>query len=239
MNNFNKTQLYIDKATERGIVHRDYLAHTLRWTHVLKHAKVGMKVLDIGCGVNLPLAMTLYTNRYKPERYLGLELRTDVFPPAPFPFTWNVFKGFDVTNERHWLKEYIFNEKWDIAVCFEVLEHMEKPHGIALLNNIAMLDPHTEIFFSTPCFNGSKAANHIYEWRYEELKNELAQRFRIKAHYGTFASQADILPVATDYELAIFNELKKYYDSNLLAILLAPLHPERSRNCLWHMNVIP
>jgi hypothetical protein len=55
--------------------------------------------------------------------------------------------------------------------------------------------------------------------------------FDIERVYGTFASQKDILPKMTINECAMFERLKDYYDSNLLSVLFAPLHPEASRNC--------
>jgi cyclopropane fatty-acyl-phospholipid synthase-like methyltransferase len=232
--NYNKTQLYIDKATDRGIVHRDYLAHTLRWTHVLKHARMGMKILDVGCGVNMPLAMTLYTNRYKPEIYCGLDIREDFQPPAEFPFPLDLRGGFDITSEEKWRE--LGTRQWDLVTCLEVIEHMDKTHGQLLLDNLSLLPTDTTIFLSTPCYNGSKAANHIYEWEYEELRDELQDAFTVEEHFGTFASQRDILPVASEAERTVFNDLKRYYDSNLLAILLAPNHPSASRNCIWRLR---
>jgi SAM-dependent methyltransferase len=234
MNNYNKTQLYIDKATDRGIVHRDYLAHTLRWTHILKFAKVGMRILDVGCGVNTPLAMTFYTNRYKPSLYCGLDIRTDFKPPVEFPFTCDLRGGFDVTESREWIA--LGTKQWDAVICLEVIEHMDKAHGQLLLDNLSMLPENTTIFLSTPCYNGSKAGNHVYEWEYEELKDELSEAFKIEEHFGTFASQRDILPVASEAERTVFDQLRRYYDSNLLAILLAPNHPEASRNCIWRLK---
>ena len=32
----DKTFLSIDQAETRGFLHRDYIAHCLRWTHVVK-----------------------------------------------------------------------------------------------------------------------------------------------------------------------------------------------------------
>ena len=32
----DNTHLSIDQAEERGFIHRDYIAHCLRWTHVAK-----------------------------------------------------------------------------------------------------------------------------------------------------------------------------------------------------------
>lgn len=238
---YNKTQLYIDKAAERGIVHRDYLAHSLRWTHILKHAKMGMKVLDVGCGINTPLAMMMYTNRYKPAYYLGLDIRTDFKPPAEFPFPHKLVGGFDVTSEKAWMELFgtIHGRAWSIVSCLEVLEHMEKEAGELLLDNLSMLPENSTIFLSTPCYNGSKAANHIYEWGYHELKAQLSEGFKIEAVHGTFASQRDLLPHASPDERSTFEKLREYYDTNLLAILLAPLHPEHSRNCIWRLKTLP
>ena len=33
----DKTMLSIDNAESRGFLHRDYIAHCLRWTHVTKY----------------------------------------------------------------------------------------------------------------------------------------------------------------------------------------------------------
>ena len=33
----DNTHLSIDQAEERGFIHRDYIAHCLRWTHVAKY----------------------------------------------------------------------------------------------------------------------------------------------------------------------------------------------------------
>lgn len=235
---YNTTQLYIDRAAERGIVHRDYLAHCLRWTHVLKYAKTGQAILDVGCGINTPLAWTFYTNKYKPRKYVGLDFR-DKFETIPeaFNFPASLIGGFDVTKEDHWdALVSIHGTNFDITTCFEVLEHMEKPNGINLLANISINSGSGLVFLSTPVFNGSAAANHIHEWEYLELRYVLEQYFVIEAVHGTFASQSDIVPVLSQSELEVFKSLKVYYDSNLVSILLAPNHPEQSRNCIWRLR---
>jgi hypothetical protein len=235
---YNTTQLYIDRAAERGIVHRDYLAHCLRWTHVLKHAKTGQAILDVGCGINTPLAWTFYTNKYKPRKYVGLDYRDNFeVVPKTFNFPMALVGGFDVTKEIHWDGLAVTHgNNFDIVTCFEVLEHMEKENGIRLLTNLSINAGNGLVFLSTPVFNGSAAANHIHEWEYLELKDELEKYFTIQAVHGTFASQADILPVLTPGELEVFQRLKMYYDSNLISILLAPAHPEQSRNCIWRLR---
>ena len=238
MKPYNTTQLYIDRAEDRGIVHRDYLAHCLRWTHIVKYAKMGQKILDVGCGVNIPLAWMMYTNKFKPFMYMGLDYR-DKFEVdvRGFNFPVTLVGNFDVTNEAHWQNEVLKSNDFDIVTCLEVIEHMPKESGIKLLENLATEVSGSVIFLSTPCFNGSKAANHIYEWRYDELKAELESMFTIEAHFGTFASQSEILLALNSHERDLFERLRRYYDSNVLSVIFAPLYPSLSRNVMWQLRV--
>lgn len=240
MKEFNTTQLYIDRAEERGIVHRDYMAHCLRWTHILKYAKMGQRILDVGCGINTPLLMTFYTNKFRPSFYMGLDLRNKFdTDPIKFPFPVHLKGNFDITNEDQWNELLKQVDPFDIVTCLEVLEHMPKEKGIELLENLAAFtQKNSVIFLSTPCFNGSAAANHIHEWEYGELRDELGKLFRVEAHFGTFASQRDILPFASGAQREVFEQLREYYDPNFLSILLAPLHPAHSRNCIWRLRVL-
>lgn len=49
---YNKTQLTPQKEFERHIYHRDQFAHYFRCIHILKNAKIGQKILDMGYGSN-------------------------------------------------------------------------------------------------------------------------------------------------------------------------------------------
>ena len=73
----DKTHLSCEQAEERGFLHRDYIAHCLRWSHVVKHLQNKYKtarILDIGCGKETPLIKTLYTMRMTPEMYTGIDM---------------------------------------------------------------------------------------------------------------------------------------------------------------------
>lgn len=251
MAKYNKTQLELARATERNIVHRDYMAHALRWTHIVKNSKMDMKVLDVGCGTDVPLCWTMYSNKFRPKLYVGLDIRKDCrVDMSTFPFEAHFVSNFDVTKVESFEEPITtrfktpvgnlimpgpYDIKWDLAVCLEVIEHMDKGDGLKLLDNLAMLNT-DKLFLSTPCFNGSKAANHIYEWRYDELKEELLQRFNILAHYGTFASQRDVKPFLNNSELELFERLRAYYDSHFLSTVFAPLYPHASRNVIWRLK---
>ena len=131
-----------------------------------------------------------------------------------------------------------------LITCFEVLEHVTPEKVLGILANIKRVsDGDTDIFISTPCFNGKAAANHINEMTYEFLEALLSQNFTIVNTWGTFASQRDIEPMIFTNQIEgahleqAYESLKSYYDSNLLSIIFAPLFPKQSRNAMWHVRV--
>ena len=67
----DKTYLSIDTAEDRGFIHRDYVSHCLRWTHVIKRLYERKtwqtaRILDVGCGRELPMAKLLYSSKLIP-----------------------------------------------------------------------------------------------------------------------------------------------------------------------------
>ncbi len=74
---YNKTQLTPQNEFEKHIYHRDQFAHYFRWTHVLKNAKIGQKILDMGCGSG-EMIEVFYRNRYRPEKFIGIDIRDKV-----------------------------------------------------------------------------------------------------------------------------------------------------------------
>lgn len=227
----NKTQLDLTKAEERQLVHRDYLAHCLRWSHILRNADIGETILDLGCA-DAPLAMAFYTNKFKPKLYVGVDIRSSLIEKNR-QLKFNFPVEFITANLITEIDKIPVN-RYTIVAMLEVLERVEKKDGLVILNNVLkVMNDDTVLYLSTPCFNGSKAGNHVYEWRWDELRKELEPRFLIQHVYGTFASQKDIKDELNDHERYVFERLYDYYDSNLLSILFAPLHPSTSRNCLW------
>lgn len=263
----DNTHLSIDTAEKRGLVHRDYIAHCHRWSHVVKYlyARARFKsstILDIGCGKEVPLAKLLYSNRMTSAKYIGVDVNK-----------LNVDFNFGKMAENITLvgkcdfadseldKEYGVKLKslggvgWvnrpTVITCFEVLEHVEPSHSISMLKKIReIMDPDGIAFISTPCFNGSAAANHVNEMRYEALGKIIQELgFGIEAIYGTFASQFEIEPLILKktYESKfgylnfnqVYEKLKQYYDSNVLSTIFAPLFPEASRNALWVLTADP
>ena len=254
----DKTHLSCEQAEESGGLHRDYIAHCLRWAHVVKHLGIRNRyktaqILDIGCGKETPLIKTLYTMRMTPEVYVGVDYNKQPPRPSENPIHKKIYDkmgggNFDLiwnwdASTKNSFKNLGFTPS--LITCFEVLEHVTPEKVLGIIENIkSVSDGDTDIFISTPCFNGKAAANHINEMTYDFMRDLMQKHFKVEAHWGTFASQKDIEPViygehsiTNDFAIA-YEYLKSYYDSNLLSVIFAPLYPRYSRNCIWHLKMI-
>lgn len=250
---FDKTHLSIDQAEARGFIHRDYIAHCLRWSHVCKwlmqgHSYKSSVILDIGCGKELPLAKLLYSSRMTGGTYIGVDLNKLELPEALRKAVENdklkveLYGKTDASSKK--FPSLLSGAKVNVAVSFEAFEHMNPKAARQLLKNVyKVLEPGGTFFISTPCWNGQAAANHINETTYQALGWLLEEEgFFIQDHFGTFASIRDYEDQLSIEETAMFNRLRQYYDTNYLATVFAPLFPEHSRNCLWHcvkMDYLP
>jgi len=240
---YNKTQLNPETTFEKHVYHRDQFAHYLRWTHVLKIARIGQTILDFGCGSG-NMFEVFYRNRYKPLQYLGLDIRQQTIDKlnekwSKLPYVQ--FRQADLCNP-----EIDYGNNWDIITCFEVIEHIGKYNAAQFLDNIRKhMNEKTLLLLSTPCYDEKvgAAANHIIdgkvgEFTYMELYDLLNERFEIVAKYGTFASQKDYKETIKGSKWEeFFKQLSEYYDSNLVSVMMAPFFPELSRNVLWKLKL--
>lgn len=240
MSEYNKTHLPIDTAEERMIVHRDYIAHCLRWSHVMKHARIGQTILDLGAA-DFPLAMAFYTNKYRPARFVGVEIRDlmltkakEKLNRAPFPID---YIQADLCTEFSKVPKH----DYDIITSFEFVEHIPGGEVGKFLSNVRQLmSLETTFFLSTPAYDGKNMAeNHVKEWYFEELKTELEKHFTVEAVFGTFINQSAIKSNGSPAVLEVFEKLRAYYDSNYLSTIFAPLYPEVARNCIWRLKRLP
>lgn len=236
----DKTYLSIDNAEERGFLHRDYIAHCLRWTHFVKciakrQAYKDARVLDIGCGKEAPLARLLYSSRMFPRLYVGIDMGNIN------EITLGRYRG-NATFRSHADAADVasFGPNFDFIVCYEVLEHVEPLHAVKILKRIKnCLASDGTAFISTPNWNGKAAGNHVNEMRYKVIGRLLEMLgFNVDHRFGTFASQSEIEPQLqpASLEWGVYKELKNYYDSNFLACVFAPMFPDYSRNVLWRVT---
>jgi 2-polyprenyl-3-methyl-5-hydroxy-6-metoxy-1,4-benzoquinol methylase len=226
---FDKTQLH---SRQHGrYVHRDYASHFFRWGWVARHIKRASRILDIGCGQELPLMWVISGNMsIIPEEYVGVDLNKVPFSGSP--------KWATIVEEYNFVDDYRdlqFGDKFDYATNFEVIEHMMPSDGLKLLQGIHhWLKPTGKLFLSTPVFNGQAAKNHVHEYEIPELK-ELCEAagFRVEARYGTFASANDIRRAMSPGDGEVYDKLYDYYGGDVMSTFLAPLYPDASRNNMW------
>lgn len=247
------TFLSLDNAEERGFIHRDYIAHCMRWSHVIKVLTQGKRyagatIVDVGCGREAPLAKTLYSSRLIPSSFIGIdygpipEETRQVFHSGKFPI-----QLLERTDFAKWARETLARETnpaidasfADFVTSFEVLEHVEPKHMLEMLDGIRdILKPSGIAFISTPCWDVvSCAANHVNEMRYEALGAVIEDSgFEIIDVFGTFASIREYEPYLAPGHREAFEDLRSYYDVNFLACVFAPFYPQYSRNCLWQLR---
>lgn len=256
----DNTHLSIDQAENRGFIHRDYIAHCLRWTHVCnfltkKQRYKTARILDIGCGVDLPLAKLLYSSRLIVEEYVGVDYnKSHKFDLSPFhtgKMTVHAYGGIDATKDitfssgLYWVGDKDSQKLPNIITCFEVLEHIEPGHCrkmLTLIHQFLEKDSEARAFISTPCWDPHVGAanNHVSEIKYEAFGALLEDLgFEIKGHWGTFASQKDYKKIFFNQypdAKAMWDRLSEYYDTNYLATIFAPMYPHLARNCLWQVK---
>ena len=248
---YNTTDLRPDQAFERHVFHRDQFAHYLRWTHILKEAKIGESIVDFGCGA-ANLLEVLYRNKFKQKEYIGIDIREKTISQAAENYAdvqWAHFYVADLV--KHDLDFSQFNA--DKVCTFEVLEHVGKQNAHIFLENFkACGNNNATYYLSTPNYDPEvgAAGNHTYdsgdgrgvdvqEFDHWELEDILSQHFIIVKKCGTFASMKDYKPMMNDWQKKMFEALKGYYDSNLIANIMAPMFPDVARNTLWVLKRKP
>jgi DNA (cytosine-5)-methyltransferase 1 len=232
---FDKTQL---KAYSHGYtVHRDYAAHYFRWGFMFKKITYQKtRVLDVGCGQDVPLCRVLnFRQAAVPALWVGVDMNKVTSRPG---ISWaRLHDEFNfIDRHRELVDEYGANS-FDVAVNFEMIEHMHPEDGLRLLRNVSdLVKVGGELVLSTPVYNGRKmAANHLHEYGIRELEDLVGKsgRWRVSRRYGTFASWNDIKKVMTRDELSLMEELGRYYDHEVLSCFMAPKYPDASRNNVW------
>ncbi len=255
--NYNTTDLNPEKYIERHVFHRDIFAHYLRWTHVLKEAKINENIVDFGCGKG-QLLEVFYRNKYKPLKYIGLDIKKIEIDRLKEKFNAPETLGDNEHYNLYWAK-FIVEDlikptieldllQADKVCSFEVIEHVGKQNASVFLENFKKCGNNNATYYlSTPNYDPKvgAAGNHTYdsgdergvdvqEFYHGELEDLiLSAGFEIVNKFGTFASIKDYKNLLNDWQTKMFDSLREYYDTNLLSNLMAPMFPEQSRNCLW------
>lgn len=242
----DKTFLSVDQAETRGFIHRDYIAHCFRWTHAAKMIQARWKtarILDVGCGKEMPFPKLIYSSKMRPEHYVGLDVDNHELPEMLQKTTFKCERLVGDMADVELFSDLGFERQPNFITCFEVLEHVELEHAIRCLEAIHTTLSHDGLFMvSTPCYNLKDVAdNHVNEMTYAAFGAMLEDAgFSITNNYGTFISQRDLKVAVTANPgldpsefWVTFESLRQFYDSNVLSTIYAPMFPAHSRNCLW------
>lgn len=203
---------------------------------VAREVKQGMKILDVGCGQDQPLLYILGARiQTVPELYVGVDLNRIM---KKSNVRWSkIYDEFDFTSRSEELLKV--HGQFDMAVNFEVIEHMAPEDGAKLLRRLwDCLKPGGVLHLSTPVFDGLAAANHIHEYTIPELQAAIEfAGFKVERRLGTFASKYTIenamLQAKRPDHMKVYQELSQWFGGDVLATFMAPLYPDSSRNNLW------
>lgn len=234
--------------TYRNAVHRDWIAHNVRWGWASRQIKKGIKVLEPGCGREGMLFECIkIESGIIPGLYVGVDLEkikpddyrkdkgASTYPWAHFYPQTNFVEDYGKIAAEH-------GSDFDLVISFEVYEHMNPRAGIKYLDACReMLADDGRLLFSTPVYNGKKAANHIREYTADEMQKIFEDRgFKIERRFGTFASYHDVkrgirekFPEEGERIIEIYETCRELNGDALLAGMLAPLVPDHSRNNTW------
>ena len=238
----------------RGVIHRDYFAHVLRFAHVARYLMDGHRaatahLLDVGCGRESPLSALMYSNymTHMTGSYTGVDVG-----PIDRPYYLRVdrkkFHGLwyphtDLTTWDPAPDDPVrLRAPFNIIVMLEVAEHVEPLHAFRLLQRIrGLLAPGGVAFISTPNYKAhlGAAPAHVNEMTHAAFTTLLAAAGLAGHSTGTFASQCDYKPyLKTDpVARALFDRLGAYYHTCVVACLMAPmLPPALARNALWEVG---
>ncbi len=207
-----------------------------RYGWITKQVKQGMKILDVGCGQDQPLLYVLGARiQTVPELYVGVDLNRIM---RKSNVRWaKIYDEFDFTSK---FPQIIASHgEFDVAVNFEVIEHMSPEDGRTLLAALYnCLKPKGCLYLSTPVFDGMAAANHIHEYTIPELHSVIVEAgFDVEHRYGTFASKPDIrhamFKAGHKERLQVYDDLEHWFGGDVMSTFMAPLYPDSSRNNLW------
>lgn len=164
MKKYNTTDLDPVSTFERHVFHRDQFAHYLRWSHIVKEAKIGETVVDFGCGKGNMLEV-FYRNKFKCARYVGIDIRKQTIEAAKEkfqPVEWAEFYADDLIFPTMDYKQF----QGDKVCSFEVAEHVGKQNIDAFLTNMRDCgNENATYYISTPNYDEKvgAAGNHTYD----------------------------------------------------------------------------
>jgi SAM-dependent methyltransferase len=259
---FDTTALHAD--VHGGIIsHADYMAHNEKWDYVWRSIKMGERILDVGCGTDMPLVRAICCTQAQATKLLykngGCYVGVDLNKLKPTAINWaQVIGEVDMTSEEGYniaLMAIPGNagatfdataegdapelRGYTMIVALEVIEHMGVEDGKRLLENLRdLLSPGGRIVLSTPVYDGkAMARNHVHEYYITELE-DLIDEVGLCAlkRYGTFTAEPQLkrwLRANRKDWLKLYEEAREFHSAGYMSGVLAPMVPDIARNNLW------
>ena len=134
------------------------------------------------------------------------------------------------------------DESIDFFWTTEVIEHMGREFIAAWLDDASrVMRPNALAFVSTPNHDGSNdklPEDHVYEWGFQELKEELERNFEILDVTGTFIQLPNLKKAMkedskTGWTPEQYKQLQSRYGRQFLRVVAATFYPEVANNCSW------
>lgn len=212
--------------------HKDYLGHVFRYGFVGRFVDRQMRMLDVGCGQDVPLCMSLGGSNPNtvPELYVGVDANVDVALPNR---KWaDVYAGCTVEDLAGTLG--IMYGDFNLIASLEVYEHVAPQLALTHLGVLKeLLSPSGILILSTPvyCHTFKMARNHVNERTKAEMEDDLHRAgFKIMFQHGTFGNWRDYKKLLTHEELNAAAVQRAFYGDEVMGCYLAPRFPEASRN---------
>ena len=269
-NDSKNTRMDLASAGVLGNWRPDELAHMSRFDKIASLAIDEAKVLDrpldtleVGCGECWALRCLYKAYVVKKSDIIRSYYGYDIDPACELENKfWSNAGG--KLEESTWFKNFngeiriqdltvnpVFDlpdESIDFFWSTEVIEHMGREFVPAWLDDVArVMRPNALGYVSTPNHDGSNdklPEDHVYEWGFEELKEELERNFNIEAVTGTFIQMPNLKKARfdgtrdkhlewTDQQMIMLTER---FGKQFLRMAAATMYPEHANNCAWRLT---
>jgi hypothetical protein len=133
------------------------------------------------------------------------------------------------------------DESIDFFWSTEVIEHMGREFVPAWLDDVARVMRKGALgYVSTPNHDGSNdklPEDHVYEWGFQELKEELERNFIIESVVGTFIQIPKLRKALREdpngWTPEQYKMMEQRYGRQFLRMTSAVFYPEVANNCAW------
>ena len=133
------------------------------------------------------------------------------------------------------------DESIDFFWSTEVIEHMGREFVPAWLDDVARVMRKGALgYVSTPNHEGSNdklPEDHVYEWGFQELKEELERNFVIESVVGTFIQIPKLRKALREdpngWTFEQYKMMEQRYGRQFLRMTSAVFYPEVANNCAW------